>query len=246
MSDVFSTKDFSLFILRDDNRDKISSDHLKAIKQSISECNLLYMRPIIVNESMEIIDGQHRFLAAKALNVPIYYEIQKDVTPMHMVRLNTSRSWSSSDYLNFYVKNGYQEYIKLNNYMKSHDLPINVVLSMMLGRVRAEHKEFRLGNFKFSFMYTHEQIGWCWRTIDLIRLRNGIVSSAYTKTCKFWAPLLKLVSHVNFNPEKWFINMEKMIENFSIRITQADYSKLFMKVHNYRNPNSICLVDEEY
>ncbi len=245
MGEVNSTTDFALFKLRHDNRKKISRDHINKIKSSVKECNLLEMRPIMVNQDMEIIDGQHRFIAAKELGVSIYYEIQEKLGPMHMVLLNTSKSWNAEDFLNFYVKNEYPEYIKLDRYIRMHNLPINVVLSMMMGRLRAEHKEFRMGNFKFSFIYTQDQIDACWNTIELIKKRKGVSASRYTLSSKFWLSILQLVSNEYFNEEKWFQNMEKMIERFGVRVTQKDYAKMFMYIHNYRNPKQVNLIDDE-
>ena len=37
------------------------------------------MRPIVVNKKMEVMDGQHRLMAAKQLGVEIYYQEEKNL-----------------------------------------------------------------------------------------------------------------------------------------------------------------------
>ena len=53
------TNKYDLFKRIESNRE-VNPAHLKKIEKSISEKNFLHLYPIIVNERMEIIDGQHR------------------------------------------------------------------------------------------------------------------------------------------------------------------------------------------
>ena len=67
--------------LLDYNRPVSKDNHnVINISKSMKENNLLYAAPIIVKytpDRLEIIDGQHRYLAAKSLNLPIYIHVLK-------------------------------------------------------------------------------------------------------------------------------------------------------------------------
>lgn len=65
------TKNYSLFKKYAKNRD-IDGRHVEKLIASIKTANLLDCEPILVNEKMEVIDGQHRLEAAKSLNLDIY------------------------------------------------------------------------------------------------------------------------------------------------------------------------------
>ena len=68
--------------LLDYNRPVSKDNHnVINISKSMKENNLLYAAPIIVKytpDRLEIIDGQHRYLAAKSLNLPIYIHVLKE------------------------------------------------------------------------------------------------------------------------------------------------------------------------
>lgn len=69
---VFETNDYGVFYRLEDNR-SVTESRKNQLIASFSAGEV--MCPIIVNEKMEIIDGQGRFEARKALELPIYYII---------------------------------------------------------------------------------------------------------------------------------------------------------------------------
>ena len=101
---VLQTKDYDQFSFIDGNRD-INKENLTRIKQSMNEKYIPV--PIIVNDKYEIIDGQHRFLAAKSLNLAIYFIIIPNLKLEDVQRLNTnSANWAYKQYLQSYCKLG--------------------------------------------------------------------------------------------------------------------------------------------
>jgi len=67
---IFYTTDYSKFNTLAGNR-QVNIAHVKKLESSFDEEYLI--SPILVNEKFQIIDGQHRFEAAKNLKLPIYY-----------------------------------------------------------------------------------------------------------------------------------------------------------------------------
>src|SRR5437868_13330592 len=95
------TTDYEKFVFRKDNRAKICKEHVDRLIKSIKITNLLQWRPIEVNSAMEVLDGQHRLLAAKALGVPIYYKVIDNATPESIILMNVHKNWGMGDYLNY-------------------------------------------------------------------------------------------------------------------------------------------------
>ena len=62
--DVIETTDYDIFKGIVGNR-KVEKKHVEMLTGAIDRNNLLNVRPIIVNEEMMVIDGQHRLEAAK-------------------------------------------------------------------------------------------------------------------------------------------------------------------------------------
>ena len=240
---IKSTKNYDMFILRNDNRERISQNHVNRLKQSIESRNLLSLRPICVNGEYEVIDGQHRLLAAKALGVEIYYEVQSTLNAKDIVPLNTSKAWGMGDYLNYYVKNEYPEYKKFAEWMKRKNITIKVGLAIAVGASEAGRKQFQHGEFIFKSEDLELEFDICWDTIELIRRLNGY--TPYAQSARFWKALLQLVTHSNFQKERLFSNLSKMNDKICAKASMQDYLKLFMEIHNWRNQHHVNLIEAD-
>jgi hypothetical protein len=74
---------------------------------------------VIVNENMEVIDGQHRIEASKELGLQIFYKIEAGTGLKDAVRYNTaSKNWNKPEHLESQVDLGNANYIMLQEFMK--------------------------------------------------------------------------------------------------------------------------------
>lgn len=239
-----STTNYDIFKFRNDNRARVQNAHVLRLKQSIQSRNLLAMRPITVNEEMEVVDGQHRLMAAKALGVPVYFTVEKDFNIEDIILMNTAKSWGIHDYLNFYVKNHFPEYMKLDEYMKKTGLGLKIALYICMGTSHDERMDFRQGRFKFVEETEMKEIDECWQTVGYIKKING--AAAYYTASKFWNALLKLIRHPNFDRDKWYSNLKKLVDRCEAKVSTKDYLKMLSTIYNYNNRNErINFIDEE-
>ena len=238
------TTNYDMFKLRKDNRDEIKEIRIAELVASIKERNLLEYRPILVNADMEVMDGQHRFLAAKQLGLPIWYDIQESLTPRDIIILNNAKNWGNADYMNFYIKNGYQEYIKLNSYMKKNNIGLKIALSITAGHGRGAIQKFRNGEYEFVDETLLTEIDECWNTIGYIKKLNGATLSGYTNTSKFWNALLKLVRHPEFESDRWYRNLVKLISHCSVKPNNKEYLMMIEKIYNYHHTRKLSLTND--
>lgn len=240
---ILKTKDYDQFKFRPDNREKIDFAHVEKLSDSIKSRNLLELRPMIVNEKMEIVDGQHRLLAAKKLGVEIYYQIEASLAANDILTMNVTKKWTMGDYLNFHIQQGNQHYIKLKEFMKKHNLTIKIAFNMCCGASKTAFNEFQKGGFIFSDNDLEADLAICWETVDYIKKINGY--SSYTQGARFWQAFFRLIKHKEFNAEKWRANTKSMISEFSARARLKDYLKMFQGIYNWHNANKIILDGEE-
>lgn len=116
---VYKTNDLSIFKTIGGNRIP-NPQHVKRLKQSILENGML-CNPILTNEKMEVIDGQHRLLASKETNSFIYYIILKDysLSQVHTLNLN-QKNWTKKDFMDGYAEMGLAPYIKLQKFIENN------------------------------------------------------------------------------------------------------------------------------
>jgi len=114
---VKSTQNYSQFKTVLGNR-LLSREHIARLVREIERNNLLATQPILVNEKMEIIDGQHRLEAAKKIGATIYYVQVPGLGIEHVVRLNnTQRRWGVYEYIQLHVDHGNAHYQQLQDFI---------------------------------------------------------------------------------------------------------------------------------
>lgn len=126
---VQTTTDYSKFNNLIGNR-KPNELHIKRLTNSFKERYLF--SPILVNEKMQIIDGQHRFISAKELSLPINYLVVEGYGLEEVQILNTnSANWKKEDYLKAYCDLGIEPYLQMRQFML--DFPdFGVAISEMI------------------------------------------------------------------------------------------------------------------
>lgn len=117
---VYKTNDLSVFKSVKGNR----IPNLKHIKRLASSIDTYGMKcnPIIVNEKLEVIDGQHRLAAAKEAGSFIYYIIIEGYSLSEVQTLNLNqKNWTKRDFMNGYADMGIEPYVKLRDFVKRND-----------------------------------------------------------------------------------------------------------------------------
>ena len=199
---IKSTSNYEMFKFREDNRDGgVKKDHVKKIKSSIESRNLLHLKPILVNEDMEIIDGQHRLIAAKELGVNIFYKVERELHPEDIIKLNVVKTWNLSDYLNFYCVHKKSSYLLLKNFMDAHNLSLRISLCFSETPKDKLIQSFKDGTFEFQEFHNSKILGYCSLTIDL--LKSLISYTKFTESSRFWKALSKLFVHPDFSYTMW-------------------------------------------
>ena len=120
----------------------------------LKQAQLGFVSPIIVNENMTVIDGQHRLSACQQLGLPVEYIIKGDLNEDDIVRMNTvQRPWKLINYIEAYANEGKEEYIKLLNLINTKDYYQSVAIISQIAfnslEPRGMIKAIQDGTFKF-------------------------------------------------------------------------------------------------
>lgn len=149
--EILKTTDYSIFKGIIGNR-SIHEPNIERLRRSLEKRNMLSANPIIVNEHMEVVDGQHRLLAAKELGLPIYYTIVDAAGLDEIQMLNANnRPWLLQDYLDSYIAMGKKEYIRFKQFADEYRISIAVARHIATKFASNDEaiREFREGKFEF-------------------------------------------------------------------------------------------------
>lgn len=233
------TRNYDMFKFLDNNRDKskgLDKEHLRRLISSIQARNMLDLRPICVTENMEVLDGQHRLIAAKHLGLEIYYVVKKNSVPEDVILMNICKPWNTTDYLNFYCKEGNKEYIKLKEFCIKHQISISCAVKLMCGKKFSNSLKFREGLFVFN-LDEDGYIKTCFESLGIIEKNIG--KKQFLKTSKFWFAMKRLFCDEKFDEIHWKRNLERMADKVSARVNTASYAELLLDIYNWRCHNKI-------
>ena len=146
--EIKSTTDYSLFKALKGNR-VVNQKHVQKLINSMRK--KMHHSPIQVNEKMEIIDGQHRLEARKAIGAPIEYYISKGADISTVQDLNTnSEDWKIDDYLHSYISKGIKDYIIYKQFLDSYKFNHKITMYLLTNNAGGCSEDFNSGNFKIK------------------------------------------------------------------------------------------------
>ena len=146
----YVTSDYSQFKRLKGNRDIMEARKAKLVK-SIEAIGAMEV-PILVNEKMEVIDGQGRLEALKTLDLPVPYIVQEGIGLKECQRMNIGQSnWKLKDYILSYAEIGDNSYAYLLNlYDKFNYMQISTVAAIAKNAVSANARAIRQGTFSLT------------------------------------------------------------------------------------------------
>lgn len=130
---IYETTDYSMFQNLEGNR-TVTNERVSKIVESINKVGYM-LSPILVNEKMQVIDGQGRLGALERLKLPVHYMIHEGIGVKECQQMNIHQSnWTVYDYLTSYAMLGNDNYKKLQSLVdKYKELPIDVVVMSAVG-----------------------------------------------------------------------------------------------------------------
>lgn len=137
----------------------------KIINDIDSGLNMLSYCPIVVNEQMMIIDGQHRFQVCKILKHPVYFIIAKNVSLYDIARINSrTERWKPVDYMRCYAEIGNKHYQKLVKFIETFEgMPVSSGVFLLCVGLSSDKssrmlKQFERGEFEIASYADAERI----------------------------------------------------------------------------------------
>ena len=107
--EIYETTDYSIFKHFSVNRE-IEPQNLKQIISNINK-NGFKENPLIVNENMYVIDGQHRLEACRTLGLPVQYIVVNGLTEDDCLIYNIAgKKWDNKAYVHYFANKGIEAY----------------------------------------------------------------------------------------------------------------------------------------
>lgn len=236
IAQIQSTTDYSKFKFMTGNR-LVDKSNVRRLKDGmIRYPDLFPTQPILVNANMFIIDGQHRFEAAKDLDLPVYYVVNDAATISTARHMNvTQRSWTIMDFARSYAEGGNKNYEQfLHMTKKFPSIPASIIILYMEG-----DEKHRLNNLFREGLFNIEDID---ESLDNLEKLNTV---RYKTGCFINKPmalaLLRLFKSdekdIDFDWNKFDkkLDNEHALKLFTIATTVKGCLRIIEEVYNFQS-----------
>lgn len=188
---VYSTTDYGRFGRLHANRE-LSRSHVRALARELEENgNFTETNPVVVNQNMEVVDGQHRLRACQELGLPVFYKVVPDLSINEARRMNlTSKLWQTRDFLRSYVDENRRPYVEFDLlFSENSDIAaITTVIYYAVGAYRTasgSEAAFRRGELE-GFNLDEARV-------RMNRLREAVEANPWFKSKTLSMALLELM-----------------------------------------------------
>lgn len=238
---VFFTTEYTKFKSLIGNRD-LDQLHLKRLVESFREQYLF--SPIIVNDKFQIIDGQHRFEAAKELSLPVYYIVAPGYGIKEVQILNTNSSnWDFYDYLKMYTDKKLTPYVQMQEFMDAFpDFGIKAAIRILtdngkddddINKYVLKPKDFQKGRMDVP------NLNLAYKNAKKI-LKYKPVFKHYS-SAKFVSTMITLFKNKNFDNDELVAKLTKNPNQLIPCTTITAYKFLIEDIYNLRRREKVNL-----
>lgn len=127
-----TTTDYKIFKGIQGNRD-LYPNHIEKLRAAIKQKNLLPYIPLLLNENMQVIDGQHRLEAARLEKLPVTYIVIPGLRLEDVMNLNVnSKSWTTMDFVDAWIKSGKPDYQVMKDIAVKNHMALSTVANLLM------------------------------------------------------------------------------------------------------------------
>jgi len=241
---IYKTNDLDRFELMKSNRKPFES-HIQKIIVNIKRFGML-CNPILVNENMEVIDGQHRLIAARRNKGFVYYIVADGYSLEQVKALNLQqKNWTPTDFLKSYSSLGIFDYQSVLDFKQKHEVfsvsncvhlcsqtTDNSITGYSSPNNGSKISAFRNGLFKIGNMKTAEKYAEDIKKIG--KYYDGLSSS-------FVCTMIYLFKKDCFDFDEFMKKLKLQPTELKKCATRQQYKELIEKIYNYRRKNKVNL-----
>jgi hypothetical protein len=238
---IYETTNYDMFKNISGNR-SLNLFNVRRIIESI-DVNGYLTSVVIVNENMEVIDGQHRVEAARETGKPVLYVISQGYGVHQIQALNSnSKNWGREDYLNSYCELGIPVYLQIKAFREMYPtLSLTAILNILSLRLsnntkrlekggEVREKKFEMGKFEIPNIELSVEIAD--HLAEFAEIYDG-----YNRT-HFVAAIVHFMKNPNYSPSEMISKLKQQPTALVHCANTIQYKELLEKIYNYKRKAS--------
>lgn len=228
---VYMTKDYSIFRRLIGNRD-IPESRISKIVGSIQEIGWI-RNPIVVNEKMEVIDGQGRLTALQRLGLPVEYIIAEGAGSKECIHMNMNMvNWKLPDFIKSYAEQGNANYQRLLALMEKYaNGNLDIISTAVYRLSKSKHRDIKAGTLQL----TEEQYQAAIPRLEYVKplLDNIDEKKLPGSMVTLMQTLIYYFDYEDVDKERLAYSVEKYIYNATPWVLNTDCEREVENAYNY-------------
>lgn len=219
------TTDYDKFKVLSGNRN-LDRKHIASLQRKmVAEGNLTQITPILVNDAMEVIDGQHRLEALKELGWPVFFIKKKDLNLTSVQALNTgNKNWTWFDYAYSYATQGNKNYVKFLELWDYFGLSYSILIHYASG---GEHGR-KQANFQRGGFVMGDQK----HIFELLKQYQEIAMASEHNNSRFAIALYDVLRSPHYDHKRMLDKMSKYGGGLRVQSKKGHYLIDIQDVYN--------------
>jgi len=230
---VFKTTNYKLFKNIKGNR-HLKKAHISSLVRSMKRKALV--PPIMLNESMEIIDGQHRFQACRQLDLPVHFIVVPGYQLEEVQELNINqKNWTMKDYMESYIDRGFKVYETYREFYEAYPFNHGICLAILYNRThdsKVLSDEFKLGKLQITDLEGARRRAAC--MLDLQRYFDRFASRPFVHA------YMEVLNCPRFDHAD-FLNRLDRGQLLKVAVTKLNYIQQIESIYNFYRQNKVRL-----
>ncbi|MGI1734931.1 hypothetical protein DIX90_10115 [Streptococcus iniae] len=229
---VYKTTNYDMFNFSKFNRNVFLTPEM------LKQAELGFVSPIIVNENLTVIDGQHRLTACQQLGLPVEYIIKKGLGEDDIVRMNTvQKPWKLINYIEAYANEGRIEYVKLLELINTKDYyqSVAIISQVAVNSINPRGMIAPIQNGEFKFFNYEKTVEF----LSFLRLFKEKTRIPYRSNMS--RALYQLFQYKKINMDLLITRVIRTGLNEELIVKSPNYSecmKELLTAYNFRISNS--------
>jgi hypothetical protein len=235
VNQIYTTTDYKKFKGVSGNR-IVDEVKVRRLMKSMQKDGWLSTMMVIVNESMQIIDGQHKYLAARATKTPILYVIVNGTGLREVIKSNQGASnWKIKDHIPSQIALGNKSFILLDKLMKEFpELSLSICQNMLSqsnsnpSREDVENGIWEIGDYNVAVL-------WSQNLMSLKPYFEGYKLTYFVRT------LIDALLKPNFNFQEFHHKVTLRPTMLQRCGSKKQYMAMIEEIYNYKRADKVNL-----
>ena len=230
---IYETEAYGAFSFITGNRN-INKSHLEKLRKSMME--MLIPIPIVVNEKLQIIDGQHRYMICKEEGWTLTFMQIKGLNLTHVQKINElMKVWTAEAFMHCYcdlaleTEDGeYDDYVEYREFKRKYGFGHNETQAILTNQRMFSgnlSERFRNGSFKINNL--KKAIHVAERITDVGKYYQGY------KRRGFVIAMLQCMAIPEYNHDRFLSKLSYQTYKLSDQSNYKQYLQIAQDIYNY-------------